>query len=650
MAGRIHLQSAVRPWARVRLPAVDRVSVALGAVFVVGAVFYLWTAGTSYPLTLSGGYPSNPYNLLAGAFLHLHLSVGRPPTGLLELANPYDPVANSTFQLHPRDIHDFALYHGRLYLTWGPAPLVVLLPLHLLGLEPSTSLTAAVFALAGLGFALATLRVVVAQLGGVTLWVCVVGALTLALASAVPFILRRPEVYEEAIAAGFCFVMAGVWLAASALLAGRATLRRMALMSLCFGLTVGSRPPLGLAAAAVMVPVYLALRGTRPRRELAAALLAPLGVCLALLAAYNYARYGNPLEVGQHYQLAGIDQHAAHFGALGYLAPGAWFYLAAPPRLSILFPFLQLAPPPVSYPGSLPAVYAAFELTGGLLPMVPILIFLVALPWIWRRRPAWLGALGAPLLILAGAGLAVMAFLSYEFFATTERYEVDFAGLLLLGALAAWLALSARLRGRSRLAVRVGGGLLAAWGCLAGLAISFTGYADLLVVNHPGTWAKLESVTAPVSEALAALSGGPVLAEVGARRIFRSGPVGLTSLESPVRAFGVSVGEQSTLTIVSPDSRSADLVTRLVPGVATSTGASASHIPARVLVRGLGGAGATYAVPPEGAITRIPLALAGGVNRLTLTPLATPPGAGGPVPPASAQMVVVASLSIAPPA
>ena len=609
MEGRVHPRSAARPRertspparkrppARVRLPAVDRVTVALCAVGVVGAVFYLWTAATSYPLTVDGGSPSNPYNLLASAFLHLHLSVGRPPAGLLRLPNPYNPIANSTYQLHPRDIHDFALYHGRLYLTWGPAPALVLVaPLHLLGMEPSSSLVAALFACAGLGFGLATLRVVVRQLGGVALWLCVVAALALTLSSVLPFTLRRPEVYEEALAGGFCFAMAGMWLAAGALTAGRASLRRLALASLCFGLAAGSRPPLGLAAV-VLIPMYLTLRGTLPRRQLVAALLAPFGVCVALLGAYNAARFGSPLEIGEHYQLAGINQRAAPFGALSYVAPGAWFYLLSPPRPSALFPFVTLTPPPVTYPGALPAHYEAFELTVGLLPMAPVLLFLAALPWIWRRRPAWLGPLGGPLLILAGVGLVVMAFLAYEFWATTERYEVDFAALLLLGALATWLALSVHLRGRRRWAVRMLGGVLAAWGCFTGLAIGLTGYFDLLAVNHPATWARLESLTTPVSEAIAAVSGGPVLAEVGARRIFQSAVPSLTSIESPVQAFGVATGEQATLTIVSPGSRRAALVTRLVPGVATGTGAAASPAPAAVIVRDPGQAPATYTVP-----------------------------------------------------
>ncbi len=641
-----HLRSAIRLPARARSLAVDRVSVALGVVFLLGAAFYLWTAGTSYPLVLNGSQ-TDPYNLLANAFLHLHISVGRPPAGLLRLPEPYDPVANSPFQLKPKDIHDFALYHGKLFLTWGPAPVLVLLvPLHLLGLEPSTSLTAALFAIAGLGFALAALRVVLRQLGAATLWMCALAALTLALSSVMPFTLRRPEVYEEAIAGGFCFAMAGIWLSASVLVDRRASSPRLALMSLCFGLAAGSRPTLALSAL-VLVPVYMSLRQIRARRGLLIALIVPVGGCLLLLAAYNQVRFGSPLEVGTKYALAGFNQHTAHFGDLSYVPPGAWFYVVAPPRPSILFPFVLLPPPPESYPAGLPSNYQAFERTGGLLPVTPILVFLAALPWIWRRRPALLGSLGSPLLILAGAGIVGLLFLSYEFYATTERYEVDFATLFLLGALAAWLALSGALPGRRRRLVRIGGGLLAAWGCFAGLAISFIGYGNLLAANHPATWTALENISSPLSRAIATVAERPVLAEVYARKVIQTSPVSYTSIDAPITAFALSAGEQAELTIVSPDTRKAALVAMISPAVAVAGGANPSTSAAVLLVRGPGHASNSYTMPPGIRENRIPVRLGPGINRLELRPLPAPASRGKPAIPTARQALVITNLSLA---
>lgn len=641
-----HLRSAMRLPARARSLTVDRVNLALGVVFMLGAVFYLWTAGTSYPLVLNGSQ-TDPYNLLATAFLHLHLSVGRPPAGLLRLPEPYDPVANSSFQLKPNNIHDFALYHGKLFLTWGPTPVIVLLvPLHLLGLEPSTSLTTALFAIAGLGFVLAALRVVLRQLGSATLWMCVLAAFTLALSSVVPFILRRPAVYEEAIAGGFCFAMAGIWLSASTLVDRRASLSRLALMSLCFGLAAGSRPPLGLTAL-VLVPVYMSLRQTLPRRGLLIALIAPVGACALLLVAYNQARFGSPFEVGTKYALAGIDQRKAHFGDLSYLLPGAWYYVVSPPRPSILFPFVLLPPPPESYPAALPANYKVSELTGGLLPMTPILVFLAGLPWIWRRRPAWLGSLGSPLLILAGVGIASLLFLSYEFFAPTERYEVDFATLFLLGALAAWLALSANVRGRRRWLVRVGGGLLAVWGCVTGLAIGFTGSYNLLAVEHPGTWTTLENISSPLSAAIANIAGRPVLAEVKVRKVVQISPASYTSIDASVTAFGLKVGERAKLTIVSPGTQKAALAAMMFPGIEVENGVEPSHDAAVVLIHGPGHTSDTYTIKPGGQAVRIPVRLGPGLNRFVLKLLATPANELRTAIPVARQALVVTNLSFA---
>jgi hypothetical protein len=622
--------NSLRLPAHARSLAVDRTTLALCLVFLSAAAFYLWTAGTSYPLALQGSQ-TNPYNRLADAFLHFHLAVGRAPAGLLRLADPYNPVENETIRLH-FSIHDYVLYNRRLYLTWGPAPAIVLLvPMHLLGFEPSSSVIVTLFAIVGLGFALATLRVILRQIGNTALWMCVLAALTLALSSVVPIILRRPAIYEEAIGGGYCFAMAGIWLAVSTLAQRRASLVRLALMSLCFGLAAGSRPTLGLTAL-VLVPVYMSLRSSQSRRGLLTALAVPVCGCFLLLAAYNQARFGNPLEFGTKYQLAGFNSQTAHFADTGYMLPGAWFYLVSPPRPAVLFPFIGLGPTPISDLISLPAHYSTSEITGGLLPMTPIAIFLVALPWISWRRPALLGPLAAPLLVLAGAGIASLLFLSYEFFATTERYEVDFTTLFLLGALAAWLALADEVRGTRRRLVRTGGGLLAAWGCLTGLAISFTGEERLLAASQPGIWSALVDIGSPLSTALATAAGRPVLGEASAPNLSR-----------------LSVGDRMRLTIVSPDTREAALLATMTPGaergdeapIELGTGAS------RVLIRGPGHASYTYPVPPGGGRVRIPVHLRRGLNHLVLSPIATAVSGITPGIPASQQLLAINNLSLA---
>jgi hypothetical protein len=370
------------------------------------------------------------------------------------------------------------------------------------------------------------------------------------------------------------------------------------------------------------------------------ALAAPFGACLLLLMAYNYARFGSPLQVGQSYQLSGYDPKTIHFGKLSYLLPNLWYYGISPPRPTILFPFLLLTPAPLTYPFSPPAGYATPEVTGGLLTMTPLLLFAFVLPWLHRRRPALMGALARPLLVACAAGLLALAFLSYEFFNTTERYEVDFSGVFLFAALAAWFALSAGPPGRRRRSIRALGAVLALWGCLTGVAISFTGYENLLSKTHPGTWNTLESVTAPISTVMAVLAGHPILAGVQAANQAELSPVSLTSIGRGVESFWLTVGTSARLTIVSPDQRVAAIVATMEPGAELRRGATLS-----VRIADASRAPREYSIDGGGPL-RLPIELKRGLNRLVLTPVATATNTPNPAVASTQQLLVVPSLTI----
>jgi len=633
LAGSAHLGSK-------RSPTSDRTAATLLAVFIMLAAFYLAAALAGHPRILEEGR-ENPYNELASAFLHLHLSVGRAPTQLLRLANPYDPAQNESVlaQTHP-SLHDFVLYRGKLFLTWGPAPAVVLAAAHLADVEPSSRLITVLFAIAGLAFTLATLRIVLRQLGEPPLWASALAAATLALGSVVPFILRHGAVYEEAISGGFCFAMAAIWLAMSAIASRNSSWRRLLLMSLCFGLAAGSRPTLMLVAP-VMVPVYLSLRSSRPRGALLTALVAPFGVCILALAAYNQARFGSPLEVGAKYQLAGYDARSAHYAEFAYVAPGTWAYLMAPPRPDILFPFVALAQPPLSYPATPPSRYPlAAEPTGGLLPMAPILIFLAPLPWLWRRRLTSLGPLALPLLTLVGCAAAMVVFLSYEFFGTTERYEVDFATLLLLGALAAWLGVCREATGVRRRLLQAGGAFLAVWACITGLAASVVGGSDPFFTKSEGAWMALEDAGAPLSSAIARFVGHPVLAVVRAPDLVQRFHIDYATLGVGDTSFSLAPGEQADLTIVSPRDQAYTLVAE------TSTGPRSPR-QGRYELQLIAPAGvrASGSLPPQGDEMQIPVRLDPGINHLALQ-LAPSSRATTTAVPSRAPMLVVKRLSL----
>ena len=524
----------------------DRAGLALAAVFLLGAAFYVWRANVVQPLALNG-LPTNPYNQLANAFLHLYLWIAHFSSRVLG-PEPNNPAVRPKFPTaaYPDD----ALYRGKIYLTWGPAPVLVLvLPLRLLGDNRSASAIIVPFAIGGLAFALATLRVILRQIGGVKLWMRILAALTLACSSVVADIIKFPEVYFEAIAAGYCFTMIGIWLAVSAIATGRASLARLALMSLCFGLAAGSRPPLGLVAL-MLVPVYLSLRAIADRRRLLIALTVPVGLCFLLLAAYNDARYGSLFEIGTKYQLNGGSYHA-HWGEISYVSPGIWGYLITPPRLSALSPFF---PPSTAQLSAAAAGFLRVVGRNGRIAAddpdcgVPRGVAVDMAAASLAARTAW-----PALLVMIGAGACILFFLAYEASGTTERYEVDYATLLLLGALAAWLALSVESKRRRRWLVGVGGGVLAAWSCATGLAVCCQG-----LQAQSSTWRTLVNIGSPLSTAIAVIAGHPILAGVSTPN--GAGiPEGIGYVDTDATTFWLSVRDQAELTIVSPGSRTAAL-------------------------------------------------------------------------------------------
>jgi hypothetical protein len=608
--------------------------VALGIVFTLSVLFYFWIAETSGPLSLHDG-SSDRYNLLASAFLHFRLSVGPEPAILKHFENPLDPdfIGRAAAYLHPVNdagaINDDAMYHGQLYFLWGPAPaLVLLVPMHLLGFEPTSGVTILIFGVVGLGFALATLRVILRQIGDTPMWMCVLAGFAVSLCSIMPFLLRTPVVTIDTLAGGYCFSMIGVWLAVSAIAHKQASPARLIVMSLSFGLAANSRPDLWLIGL-LLIPVFLALRSTQSQRRLLAYLLVPIGISFVLFLAYNQARFGEPLEIGSRYQLS-VSEVAKPLAKLSFVLPGMGFYALAPPRFEVLFPFLRLLAPPASPPPNV----GGPELTGGLLPYTPIVVLVLALPWLWRRRRALLGRLAAPLTVMAGVGILIPALPSYEYYVSTERYEVDFATLLVLGGLAAWIALSKDLTGMRRRLVRAVGGALVLWGCITGVAISFFGSSTELASTEPGTWRALQDIGSPVSTVIAELAGHPLLGEIQAKNAGINRTEAHAALTTSISYVMLSPGEHAKLTIVAPSAGAATLTAafQLSPGARYG-----------VHVAGPGRASANYQLPARGGLLEIPMQLSRGLNRLVLSPVAS----SAHKPATSETVMIVYDMSVA---
>ncbi len=503
--------------------------VALVGVLLLALAFYMWTAASTVPF----GFPSSStdvYNDLTTAFLHGHTYLPIPvPPGLLHLVDPYSPALNAPYAAA---YHDLVLYHRHFYSQWGPTPVLTLFaPFRITGRVMSESFAVALYAWVGLVCSVLLLRALLTRLvPSAPQWVLPVSAVGLALTNTLPFLLRRPVQYEVAIASGYCFEMAGLWLMVTAVLGPELRRWRMIVGSLCLGLAVGGRPTLAVGGVVAVAAVLWELkrrtgtyrvRATRETLKLLTYALGPFVLCGLLLAWYNHVRFGGFTNFGERYELAGIDQMNAPFYKLSWVPPGLFTYLLLPAHFALTFPhaFLQTA---ANDPFSLPRGYSGTpqlpyaEPTGGVFTTMPITLLLFGIPLMWwqrrsgERRPL-VAATG-----LAILGLAVVTLVSWALFGTTERYEVDFVSLLLIPAFLVWAMLLARARPRTaaRRVWAVVGVVLTLIGAAIGTAISFTGYYDLLKIEHPAMFNTLEDVTAPFATVATMVGGKPQIARI----------------------------------------------------------------------------------------------------------------------------------------
>ena len=611
---------------------------ALAAVLLVVLAFYVWTATSSgNPIRFDTNDPGY-FNQLTDGFLDGQLSLPtRPPPGLLALRDPYDPDANEVYR---QQVHDLSLYHGRYYLYWGPTPVLTLfLPWRILPVgELPQNLAVVVYAFVGLIFSVLLMRFLVRRfVPDAPTWQLAAGAGALAFGNVAPWMLRRPLQYEVAIAAGSCFLFAGLFLLLTGALAERRSQWRLAAGSLCLGLAVGARPDLVLAGPAVLAVWLYLLRsenvvGWGARVWAAIAPVGPFLVVLALLLVYNRARFGSFFEFGERYQLAGVEVAKKDAFNLAYVVPGLYYYLLAPVRWSLAFPYFFLPPPP-GFPGHVPRGYTGVEATGGLIFTTPIVLALLGLPFALRRR--FPRELAWTLAGLAALGLALVGLLAFALWGATMRYEADFAPLLIVVAVVGWIAASRR--GRARRAVAPAGMVAIAYGIIVAVAISLTGYADSLRNMRPATYQALEDVTSPLPTLATVVAGHPAISSVtGVPFVFAK--VNYTTVAVRRPSFFLT-DQPAVVTIVAPGDDRSGLAATFRRGSSVPRGA---HVEVVASLRGQ-----VVAADVTGASAALPLRLQRGLNRVRLSASVAGPLRPAPVP-GPPLVVAVASLALLP--
>jgi hypothetical protein len=463
-------------------------------VFVASAGhFTAWNTWTAY-------YDPQAEGFRAG---HLYTTVPVSP-GLKALKDPMNP-ANMRFWRW-----DYSYYQGHIYLYWGLLPPALLAAVKtILRLRQVVADDPIVFAfltaqaIAGALLIRAMARRLAPPPRAWAVWAAMV---VFALAHPTPYLLARAGVYEGAIVAGSCFLVLAFYLIFEAIFTERprAGLGYLVLASLLTGCAGASRTSLFPAAAAAMTVAALARwrvdgGGWRRLARLAPIAAAPLTAVTFLHMLINRLRFDAWTEFGLTYQM-GFKWFV--FGPRFVLA-NTFAYFFRPPSRSCKFPYLtaEWNVPRPSFPSWLPVPsdYRIAEPTAGLFLMVPLLWFLLLLPFalgVVRRRASIAAGRGQvaiaattrwrwflAMLAITGLMILVIPLLAVS---ATMRYQGDFApALLLLAIVGAWAWLAAFCRPPARAGAALAWVLLGAASIAGGALLGFTGYFSHFQRHNP---------------------------------------------------------------------------------------------------------------------------------------------------------------------
>ncbi len=407
-----------------------------GAVSIASCIVCLLTVlACTLPMGLSptwnGENPQhrNQYELMAHSLSHGHVYFEYDDVDPLleEMNNPYSPAERAEWGVAFHSDH--AYYKGKYYMYFGVVPCILLfLPYYLItGQDLTTYHGTQIFAaLAIIGLFMlfhALAKKFFPRIPKITLLsLCVI-------LSVIPvyYSTGYPALYSTAIISGVCFEVWSLYLFITAVyLTDKSQASRRVIFAvlggLCGALAFGCRPPVALGNLVLIPMLFKYIRDERSGEKTKVLTLIgrillvmfPYVVVAGLLMWYNYARFENPFEFGQAYQLTGFDQ--TQFGTLANFSPVETFnglvlnYIGYTP-ITGYFPYVYFNSAFVNFP-ILAFAFAALNKrvrnslkASGIAALVPAIVLTVL--FVNFMQIQW------------GPGMA-----------TAERYRTDFYYLL----------------------------------------------------------------------------------------------------------------------------------------------------------------------------------------------------------------------------
>ncbi len=330
------------------------------AVLVVGAVAVTWVSMYDQGGGISTGFENTYGNQitqeLVDAFRagQVHL-LDTPSKELLEMENPYDWSARHDLGVSAK--WDHLLYDGKYYSYYGIAPVLLLfLPYNLLtGYYFPTAEAVLLFGAVGIVF-LTLLFLEFCELfcKKVPNSMLVATLSTLLISCGVWYNFVSDNFYEIAQASGFCFTCMGFFFLLRSRILGEGSirLRHIVLGTMCLSWAVLCRPTLALYC--IVACIFLAFGFIKHRREIRAQspdklraataryLVASL-ICFVTIGglqmAYNYARFGSPMDFGIQYSLTINDFTRSQYHT-DFVMIGLYNFILAFPQVQPEFPYV----------------------------------------------------------------------------------------------------------------------------------------------------------------------------------------------------------------------------------------------------------------------------------------------------------------------
>lgn len=429
------------------------------------------------------------YSQLAEGFLGGKLSMTyTADPRLAAMADPYDYVARET--QHIDYLWDASYYRGKYYLYFSPVPVLLFyIPFRLVsGAFPPDPLAAVFFCTwAFLATVIFVVRATRARKRHVPLpvWILVIG-----FGNVVPFMLPYVRVYEVAIFAAMA--MSAMWAVALQRFLETRSRSSAAWMGVWLALAIATRPNL---LVLLVVTAFAIWRGDN-RRNAAIAVVVPLGVVFLAMAAYNYARFGKPFELGVKYQLTFVSMRnypvcrVCTLPEVLRVINGAGHYVFWAPTVGSEWPFVDLQrtrlDPHTSFPGT-------GEPVAGVAALVPLTLFgsFFALLAMLRRDERDTGTRAA-LHVMAGAWLVLLGLSACWW--VTARYALDFMLLMTAATIVCVEAGLSQLAaaGFSILPLRTAAIILACYSILLGFFLGFMGCEGSFEYSNPDLFHRLQ--------------------------------------------------------------------------------------------------------------------------------------------------------------